>query len=1074
MFFTAEKIEKQLEELRLAIRREIHPVPRWKFSEGERDAAQRPDFDDRDWPDFTIGDAWGGYDVTAWFRTTVPIPAHLRDKKLALRFLVGPKDGGNSTAEAMLHVNGRPLQAIDAWHPEAWLPSEELQSGHVHVAIKAWSGVLEVPPHRHFKLAQLVWLDEPAERFYYLVKTTTGAVRQMERDDLRRSKLLQMVDDAVRQVHFVTHRPEQFYTYEARGITDGSTPVKFVEDRADLFYSSIERAAAWLEAKLRGFRNAEDAVPTVVGIGHAHIDLAWLWRLGHAKEKAARTFTTVLHLMRQYSDYCFLQSSPQLYKFLQEDYPDIFARIKEMVLAGRWEATGGMWVEADTNIPSGESLVRQILLGKRYFKDEFGVDNQVLWMPDVFGYSWALPQLMRRSGLKYFMTTKISWNQYNPFPYDTFTWRGIDGSEVLAHFVTTPEEGARHLTYNGQLTPFEVKGIWDRYQQKEINDELMLIYGWGDGGGGPTQEMLESANGLRDLSGMPRVELGKAEPYFERLAERLADREVPLWDGELYLEFHRGTYTSQAFNKRANRKAEVLYHDAEWLSALADLLLEQRRYPAEVLREGWELLLLNQFHDILPGSSIRQVYEDSREQYARIDTIGQSAVDAAREALVAGIAAEEAGLVVFNSLAWDRDGLVEHPYDDALAGKTIRNPSGTLSPVQVVERENGRRLLLRAEKVPALGYAVYPLVDQRESPAGMADIVVRPDQLDNRYYHIELNDKGQITAMYDKVNRREVLAGGSAGNVLQAFQDKPMAFDAWDIDIFYREKMEVVEDLVEAEVEETGPLRGVLRLRWKFYASTITQRVTVYADSPRIDFDTEVDWHEQQVLLKVAFPVAVRSTRATFDIQWGNIERPTHWNTSWDWARFETVGHKWVDLSEGNYGVGLLNDCKYGHDVKDNVLRLSLIKSPIRPDPTADQGFHAFTYSLLPHAGGWREGQVAREAYALNFPLRSERISPRPGGNLPARFAFATPDAEHVIVETIKKAEDDDAWIVRVYEYQQYRSDQVALEFGRPIARAVECNLLEAEERVVPSQGHRLVFGIAPYEIKTFKVWLGV
>ncbi|HSH78634.1 MAG TPA: alpha-mannosidase [Herpetosiphonaceae bacterium] len=1074
MFFTVEKIEKQLDELRLAIRREIHPIPRWKFSERNCDGAQHPDFDDCDWADFTIGDAWGGYDVLTWFRARVPIPAHLRDKKLALRFLVGPKDGGNSTAEALLHVNGRPLQAIDVWHLEAWLPPELLRDEHIHVAIKAWSGVLEVPPHRHFKLAQLIWIDEPTERFYYLVKTTLGAVRQLAGDDLRRNKLLRIVDDAVRQVHFVTHRPEQFYTYDARGTAGGSTPVKFVEDRAGLFYSSIEQAAAWLEDHLRSFRNTDDTVPTVVGVGHAHIDLAWLWRLSHAREKAARTFTTVLHLMRQYSDYCFLQSSPQLYKFVQEDYPELFARIKEMVLAGRWEATGGMWVEADTNIPGGESLVRQILFGKRYFRDEFGVDNRVLWMPDVFGYSWALPQLMRRSGLNYFMTTKISWNQYNRFPYDTFTWRGIDGSEVLAHFVTTPEEGARHLTYNGRLTPFEVKGIWDRYQQKEINDELMLIYGWGDGGGGPTQEMLESANGLRNLSGMPRVELGKAEPYFERLAERLDGSAVPLWDGELYLEFHRGTYTSQAFSKRANRKAEVLYHDAEWLSALADLLLQQRQYPAQALHEGWELLLLNQFHDILPGSSIREVYEDSREHYARIDTIGQSAAEAAQEALLASIAVEQESLVVFNSLGWDRDDLVEYPYDAALAGKTIRNPSGDASPVQVVEREDGRRLLLRAEAVPALGYRVYPLVDQGASTAGMPDVSAQTDQLQNRFYHIRLNEKGQITAIYDKLNRREVLARNGVGNVLQAFQDKPMAFDAWDIDIFYREKMQVVEDLVEADVEEAGPLRGVLRLRWRFNDSTITQRLTLYADSPRIDFHTEVDWHEQQVLLKVAFPVAVRSTKATYDIQWGNIERPTHWNTSWDWARFETVGHKWVDLSEGNYGVSLLNDCKYGHDVKDNVLRLSLIKSPVRPDPTADQGSHVFSYSLLPHAGGWREGQVTRDAYALNYPLRSKRFSAQPGGHLPAQFAFARPDSEHVIIETIKKAEDDEAWIVRVYEYQQYRSNEVALEFGRPVARAVECNLLEEEERDIQSQGHRLVFGIAPYEIKTFKVWLEV
>jgi alpha-mannosidase len=759
-----------------------------------------------------------------------------------------------------------------------------------------------------------------------------------------------------------------------------------------------------------------------------------------------------------------------LYKFVEQDYPEIYAQIKAVVAAGRWETIGGMWVEPDCNVPNGESLVRQILLGKLFFKQEFGADSAILWLPDVFGFPWSLPQLMRLSELKYFVTTKLSWNQFNRFPHDTFTWRGIDGSEVLAHFVTTPEkgDGSWHSTYNGLLTPFDVKGLWDNYKQKHVNDELLMIYGWGDGGGGPTKEMLESANVLRHLPGFPRVKHGKAEPYFARLAERLAKRSLPTWDGELYLELHRGTYTSQAYNKRANRKAEILYHEAEWMATMADVLLNQSSYPAEALKEGWELLLFNQFHDILPGSSIRQVYEDSYVQYQELERIGGVTLAEARSSILGQISCAQESLVVFNSLGWSRSGLIEYAYTNTLAGKTIVQPNGRPAPMQIVQRDGKKKVLFHIDSVPSLGYHAYALT-QLNAMIERETIIVQPTYLENHYYRIELNAIGQIATLFDKLNMRDVLAG--QGNVFQVFEDKPLLFDAWDIDIFYGDKEQVINQLLDAIVEETGPVRGVLRLRWQFHNSTITQRIKIYADSPRIDFDTEVEWHEQQTLLKVAFPVQIRSTKATYDIQWGNIERPTHWNTSWDWARFECVGHKWADLSEGNYGVALLNDCKYGHDIKDNVLRLTLIKSPIRPDPLADQGLHQFTYSLLPHAGNWRVGRVAQHAYDLNYPLHVDYLAAHERASLPSSYSFAQVDTDHVMIETVKRAEDGDGWIVRMYEYQQSRNNTITITFGRPLARAVECNLLEEEMALVTFDRQHIMCAVKPYEIKTFKVW---
>jgi alpha-mannosidase len=1040
-FFTKEKIAKLLWELKPTIQREIHDIRSFRFIEADPPGAHEPSFDDAQWQEFEVGGFWGGYDVIAWFRTTVEIPDHLRNEKLAFRFLVGPRDGGDSTAETLLYVNSEPLQAIDVWHEEAWLPPEHARDGKVNLALRAWSGVLGVPDRRRFKVAQLLRIDPNAEAFFFLADTLHKAVLELDENDWRYHKILEPLDRAFRMIDF-------------------SKP------RSEAYYASLADAYTFLSAEVEALRGLEQGKPTVIGVGHSHIDLAWLWRQVHTRDKAARTFSTVLHLMRQYPEYRFMHSSPQLYRWLEQDHPDIFARVRERIVSGEWEITGGMWVEPDTNLPSGESLVRQLLHGKRYMRETFGIETNVLWLPDVFGYSWMLPQILRKSGIRYFITTKISWSQFNRFPFDTFRWRGIDGTEILTHFITTPERSSGRYTYNGELTPWDIKGIWDAYQQKPINDELLLAYGWGDGGGGPTREMLETARVMKDLPGFPKVELGHVEPCLARLEQRLEGRDVPVWDGELYLEYHRGTYTSQAQVKRDNRRSEVLLHDAEWLGSLATILTGTDVYPD--LSEGWELILYNQFHDILPGSSIHPVYEDTEKDYRRIETIGEGAIRQVQEALTAGLGRETEGLVAFNSLSWARGGLAEVPWTDVLEGKAVATDDRETLLQQTVETPSGKSVLVEVPEVPTLGYRVLTLAGSSSSTG--STLRVTPEGLESDHYLIDLDDRGRITSLYDKTFEREVLAPGARGNVFQAFQDKPLAFDAWDIDPFYQEVMHEVTDLQEAAVEEEGPLRGVLRLVWRFRDSTITQRLTVYRNSRRIDFRTEVDWLEQQVLLKVAFPVQIRATRATYDIGWGAIERPTHWNTSWDWARFEVVGHKWADLSEGNYGVALLNDCKYGHDIKDHVMRLTLIKSAVRPDPHADKGRHAFTYSLLPHAGDWRDGNVAREAYALNLPLRVEPLPPGEA-TLPDRYSLAHLDVDHVVLETVKRAESGDAWIVRLYEAKGYRNPRVTLTFGQPVRKVSLCNLIEEEEGDLPFDGHQVTVALTPFEVKTVKIW---
>jgi alpha-mannosidase len=1055
LFFTEEKIDKLLWEIKPTIYRKTLEIPTFKFIEADPSGAQHPDFDDSGWQDFHLMDYWGGYDVIAWFRAAVTIPPAFRDEKLAFKFLVGPRDGGGSTAETMLYVNGVPLQGIDIWHEDAWLPPEHIGDT-VFVALRAWSGVLDVPDRRRFKVAQLNVIDEGAEGFYYLAENLNLAVKAMDKNDWRREKVL----------HSLNHA----FGY-----------INFTKPRSDEYYQSIEQARHYLAAEVDKLQQIEDPAhkPKVVGIGHSHIDLAWLWRWSHSREKAGRTFATVLHLMRQYPEYRFMHSSPALYQALAQDYPDIFQQVSAKIESGEWEITGGMWVEPDTNVPNGESLIRQILYGKRYIRETFGKETNVIWLPDVFGYSWALPQIIIKSGMKYFMTTKISWSQFNRFPYDTFYWRGIDGTHILTHFITTPEEGSWFYTYNGRLDPREIIGIWDSYQSKDVNDQLLLSFGWGDGGGGPTREMLESARAMKNLPGFPSVEMGHAEPYFASLEARTQQKILPIWDGELYLEYHRGTYTSQAQNKRANRKSEILYHDAEFAATLAGLLTGAA-YPD--LTEGWQLILFNQFHDILPGSSIRQVYEDSALDYARVAEIGTNALETALGAVAASIRTEGDSVVVFNTLPVRASTLIELPYTDVLEGRSLYNELTEMTELSQVVEENSRKKLLveLSAGTPIQGYRTYKLMPA--TPWDYPEFIIEPTRMENGFYRITLNERGQITSILDKRYDlpREVLApdmayqdvSGMRANVFQAFEDKPLRFDAWDIDIFYQAKMQEVEDLIEAVVEETGPVRGTLRLVWRFYDSIITQRISIYNFCRRIDFRTEVDWKEQQVLLKVAFPVNIRSNRATYNIQFGSIERPTHWNTSWDYARFEVPAQKWADLSETNYGVALLNDCKYGYDIKDNVMRLTLIKSAVRPDALADKMLHTFTYSLLPHMTSLEESEVVHEGYNLNYPVHAVLVPAQPEGTLPAEYTFVSTVRSHeVIVETIKRAEDGDGWIVRVYEAQHSRHSRVELAFGQPITRAVECNLVEEGEESVEVDGNKLYFPIAPYEIKTFRVW---
>ncbi|WP_214627637.1 alpha-mannosidase [Paenibacillus agaridevorans] len=1055
MFWIIDKLQERIKELGKLRYRHVIELGEWAMEVDEERAngVQRAPSISRE-RTMRKGERWKGRDLYVWLQRHVEVPAEWQGQKVVGVFDFGLTGAGNNSAfESLIYVDGVPYQGVDSNHQEVLLP-EDAVGRELELTFRLWSGLegggVPTEQEHEFKRADLCVLDEAADDLFFTAIAALETAKVLEESSPARQDLLTVLDRA-----FL--------------LLDWSRP------GSEAFYGTVKEAIALLKEELGKLESRHPV--TVHAVGHTHIDVAWLWRLTHTREKAARSFSTVLRLMEQYPEYVFLQSQPQLYAYIKKDYPEIYEAIRERVKEKRWEAGGAMWLEADCNLTSGESLVRQILYGTKFFRDEFGVECDYLWLPDVFGYSWALPQILRKSGIKTFMTTKISWNQYNRMPHDTFKWRGIDGSEILTHFITTPEvadAGVWWYTYNGLIEPFSVKGIWDTYRNKDVNKELLLSYGYGDGGGGVNRHMLEMRRRLENMPGLPKVVPSRADDYFEKLHEAVdgTDRYVHTWDGELYLEYHRGTYTSQAYNKRMNRKLELLYREAEWLQAMTAVESgEWDEQSAERLYEGWLAILRNQFHDIIPGSSITEVYEDAKAEYEEAEQWGLEAREQAAGKLARSADSGAVAFTVYNNGSFDRGELVTIPKRDDVgpAGKWTMSPGGEKLQAEYVEGE----WHVLVPGIPALGAVALNFEPESAEPqTTAASAVASTFQWDGKvlttpFYAIAFNEQGQIASLFDKEAGREVLAAGSRGNVLQVFEDKPKMFEAWDIDLYYGEKMREIDALVSLELVEAGRMKAVLRLEWTYGDSSIVQKLTVYANNRRIDFATNVNWHEQQQLLKVAFPVRIRTTEATYDIQFGNVKRPTHWNTSWDHARFETVGHQWVDLSERGYGVSLLNDCKYGHDIKDNVIRLSLIKSAVYPDPHADQGEHAFTYSLYPHRGDWVEAGTAEAAWQLNNPSYVVE-----GVSAAAGKSFLRPSGAHVAIDAVKRAEDGNGLIVRLHEYAGARS-MAELGSDYDIVAWQECDLLERPIGELHQDGEPIRYELTPYEIKTFRLTLG-
>ncbi|MFE9448404.1 alpha-mannosidase [Streptomyces sp. NPDC006739] len=961
---------------------------------------------------FAMGTPWGPPWGTTWFRMRGQVPAEWAGRRVEAVIDLGfVGDWPGNQAEALVHLtDGTPLKAVNPLNQYVPIGNPATGGEEIHYLVEAASnpdilaGEFAAPtplgdvltagsePLYVFRRADLAVLDEQVWHLDLDLQVLRELMVHLGEHEPRRHEILHTLDRAM----------------DALDLDDVSGSAAAVRE-------VLAPALA---------RPAHASAHTISGVGHAHIDSAWLWPIRETKRKTSRTFSNVTALADEYDDFIFACSQAQQYEWVRDHYPRVWARIQESVKKGQWAPVGGMWVESDGNLPGGEAIARQLVHGKRFFIEHFGIETKGVWLPDSFGYNAAYPQLAKLAGNDWFLTQKISWNQTNKFPHHTFWWEGIDGTRIFTHFPPVD-------TYNARFSGEEMDRAVRNYAEKGAGTRSLAPFGWGDGGGGPTREIMERARRLADLEGSPKVVVEHPDAFFAKAREEYPD--APVWNGELYLELHRATYTSQARTKQGNRRSEHRLREAELWATTAALHAPGYAYPYEKLDRLWKTVLLHQFHDILPGSSIAWVHREAEAEYARVAGELETLTAEAIAALGGG------GARVFNT----------GPYDRA---EVVRTAEGT--PVYV--------------RVPASGSA--PLAAAAPPPAPRP-VTAEGRVLDNGLVRVEVAEDGTLSSVFDLRADREVLAG--QGNLLRLHTDLPNYWDAWDIDKHYQNRYTDLLGTESVTVVEADPLVGAIRVERSFgKGSKITQTITLRAGSPRIDFETDIDWHEAEKILKAGFPVDIRAPHSSAEIQFGHVQRPTHTNTSWEAARFEVSGHRWVHIGEPGYGVAVVNDSTYGHDVSRTVredggttttVRLSLVRAPRIPDPEADQGRHRFTYALLP--GASIEDAVA-EGYALNLPLRvaDSAGEPRP---------VVSVDGEGVTVEAVKLADDGSGdVVVRLYESRGGRGRGV-LRTGFPLAGAQVTDLLERPLEEAGSTDGAVPVSLRPFQILTLRLRRG-
>ncbi len=933
---------------------------------------------------------FGGEDTHYWIH--FKIPAISQREGLEARLCVRTGREGQWDArnpQFIVYANGKTQQAFDVNH--TWMPLEYEQEYDMYLYL--YTGLVG---GTFLSILSLSFVDLETEALYYDINVPYRCLANLDPKSDEYICITDSLDKALLRLDL-----RDFYS--------------------EAYYKSVAKTRKYLQEEFYG-KICGNSKAVVACIGHTHIDVAWLWTVAQTREKAQRSFATAIKMMERYPDYKFMSSQPQLYSFVKKEDPELYEKIKKAVEAGSWEVEGAMWLEADVNLAGGESLIRQIMYGKKFMQEEFGKENKILWLPDVFGYTGALPQILRKCNITQFFTAKMDWNETNEMPNDLFVWEGIDGSKVFAAF---------EHTYATELNPKYVYDFWKRFRNKSYSDQTILTFGFADGGGGPTFEMMENYERLKaGIPGMPKTEMKTAGEYFDQSEESFYEKseelkKMPKWVGEMYLEMHRGTYTSMARNKKYNRKSEYLYGAVENLCAM-DMLLCGGNYPAKEIQENMEVILLNQFHDILPGSSIKEVYDVTDTEYQQIIENGNQMLQIGLEHIK-------------NNL-------------NTKGGIFLYNPS-PFAVTDYVEYDGQTYL---AQDVPPRGWKVI------DKEVALQKSVVGDRCIENDILRVHFDEKYHIDSIYDKENDREVIPFGEAANVLTVYEDYPREFDAWEITDYYKQKYWTVDDVAEVETIKNG-----FRITRTYQKSRIIQDIVLKPDSRRVDFNTTIDWNEDHVLLKTLFPVNVRNTDAVYDIQFGHVTRPTHRNNSWDTAKFEVVAHKWADLSEGNYGVSLLNDCKYGYSIEDNIITLSLLKAATYPNPCADREVHTFTYSLYPHKGDYRQGGTVQEGYKLNMPILASEVSGA-AGNIKDCMTLLECENENIVIETIKKGENETSIVARLYDAYNQR-DKVQIKVHFPYKEVWICDMLENNlQRLIPN-GKMIQISVGNFEIITLK-----
>ena len=1000
-------------------------IGRWRSYTGMHVSPNNIVLDDKPPVTLGLGDRWNvGYDETRYFEAEITVPSNFEGKKVYLSIDFG--------GEALVRINGEIVGAVSSRENSGWVHRTEILfkdgvktgeklsiqiEGTVDCAgfcDNAMAG--EKYMEYRMKKAELIAVDKLTESYWFDISTAWDAYENCE-DQYVKSRLFNAMDDSVHQLDF--------------------------DFGGEAFIASVPKAVNVLWGEIE---KIEYSTPgEVIMAGHSHLDVAWLWTVREITRKTARTFANNLALMDNYPDFKFTQSQAVLYDFMKKHYPDIFERVKEKVKNGQWEIVGNAWVEADTNIASGEALVRQLLYGREFFMKEFGVSSDIYWLPDCFGFTWALPQIIKRSGMKYFMTSKLFYNDTNEFPHSVFRWRSHSGDEILAYLCKQPYQSEYNAEY--------VTSLRKNNRQNSIVDVSCGMFGYGDGGGGCTYKQVETGKRIEKLPGMPKTTNGRVADFFKAIDGDFD--KLPVYDGELYYENHRGTFTSQAFIKENNRRGEFMMRNAEILNVFGG-----KEYPAEKMEEAWKILLINQFHDILPGTSIHEAMENTREEYAQLRQLGGELVRMGKDGILNKVSVKDDSVLVWNMLTWQTKGIVkaEIPY----MAKGIKNSDGKLLTSKVYE-ENGKYYIeFLADPVPAFGYGVFTLCDET---AEVENVKVTKNTIENKYLKVVLDDNGLIDEVTDKTTGRQILTG--KGNLMTISHDKPIHESAWNMEFDYQMKFWELRDAESVEVVEASPLRGAVRVVRKFHESTITQDIILEKDKPTLDFDTTVDWHEREKVLKAEFPVDIRNRNASCEIAHGAAEYPTHYNTCYDQAKFEFCAHKWADLSEGGYGASIINDCKYGYNVHDNMMKITLLRGPICPDPMGDLGMHHFRYSFYPHAGTWRDADTVRLGFEENVRLEGEFIGGTGGNDV--GHTYAKLEGESVILDAVKPAQDGRGYIVRMYE-SETRHCTVKASFELEYSKVIECNLMECDEQEIDCENGEFTFKMKPHEVKTFRL----